>query len=91
MTIEQAINQIEYNRHILGLPYQGYTWRPNANTIACDLALEALREKQERDKGCAWCKAEYTIIDDDFGQPIRPKMIHFCWRCGKRLEVEHDG
>lgn len=35
---------------------------------------------------CPWCSdKEYTIIDDDFGQPIHPKMIHYCFRCGKEL------
>ena len=45
-------------------------------------------DAQEKNKGCAWCNAEYTIIDDDFGQPIRPKMIKFCWHCGSKLGEE---
>ena len=38
-------------------------------------------------KPCAWCKSEheYTIIDDDFGQPLRPSMIHYCFNCGRKL------
>jgi hypothetical protein len=39
-------------------------------------------------RGCLWCKSEYTIIDDDFGQPIHPNMIKFCWSCGKKLGGE---
>ena len=96
MTIEQAISQMEYNRHILGLPYQGDTWRPNANTIACDLALEALREKQERSKGCEYCndpnttygaisfpKTESGKIDIS---KIEAVEAFFCPMCGKLLK-----
>lgn len=35
---------------------------------------------------CHWCDSEYTIIDDDFGQPIHPRMIRYCFRCGKKLK-----
>lgn len=35
---------------------------------------------------CAWCGAEYTIIDDDFAQPVHPNMVKFCWHCGRPLE-----
>ena len=45
MNIEKAIETMEYNKHLLGLPEQGETWKENANTIACDLAISAL-EKQ---------------------------------------------
>ena len=38
-----------------------------------------------KDKPCAWCKAEYTIIDDDFGQPVHPTKVKFCFNCGRRL------
>lgn len=34
---------------------------------------------------CPWCKAEYTIVDDDFGQPVHPHMIRYCWHCGSPL------
>ena len=55
------------------------------------VALDALREmdKQEKNKGCAWCNAEYTIIDDEFGLPIHPNSIKFCWHCGRKLREEH--
>lgn len=59
---------------------------------AIDMAQAALQERVERNKGwCAWCKAEYTIIDDDFGRPIRPNMIKFCWHCGRKLKEEQHG
>lgn len=40
---------------------------------------------ESKDKPCAWCKAEYTIIDDDFGQPVHPTKVKFCFNCGRRL------
>lgn len=55
-----------------------------ANEIAYYLThidLEAWKE-------CPWCKAEYTIIDDDFGQPVHMNMVKFCWHCGKPLTKE---
>jgi len=52
----------------------------------CDLVYKALKEMQKKQHDCPWCKAEYTIIDDDFGQPIRTKMIKYCFKCGKTLE-----
>ena len=47
------------------------------------LALEALKEKQERQKGCVWCKENNKVFHD--GQHFHV----FCSYCGKRLEVEH--
>lgn len=43
---------------------------------------------QEEWKKCPWCKSEYTVIDDDFGQPVHPNMIKFCWNCGRPLTPE---
>ena len=39
-------------------------------------------------KECPWCKSEYTVIDDDFGQPVHPNTIKFCWNCGRPLTEE---
>lgn len=56
---------------------------------AIDMAQAALQEREERSKGwCAWCKAEYTIVDDEFVQPVHPKLIKFCWHCGRKLKGE---
>lgn len=55
-------------------------------TISAIRELDALAVDGEHDEGCAWCKADYTIIDDDFVQPIHKKMIKFCWHCGRKLE-----
>ena len=67
-------------------------WTTEANDTEADLIIANARiaqleaELAQRDKGCAWCKAEYTIIDDDFGQPLIPKIIKHCFHCGKKLE-----
>ncbi len=54
------------------------------------MAIHALRklDEQENNKGCAWCNAEYTIVDDEFVQPVHPKLIKFCWHCGRKLKGE---
>lgn len=51
------------------------------------LALEAYQPKNP----CVWCKAEYTIIDDDFGQPLHPNMVKHCFKCGRALKGEANG
>ena len=58
----------------------------------CIAALRAQREAEQK-QPCAWCKSEheYTIIDDDFGQPLRPSMIHFCFNCGRELKEDNHG
>lgn len=49
-----------------------------------EIEVETLREKQERDKGCVWCKEDNKVFHD--GQHFH----FFCSYCGKRLEVEHE-
>lgn len=58
-----------------GLRWLAYDYPP------AHIDLEAWKE-------CPWCKAEYTIIDDDFGQPVHPNMVKFCWSCGRPLTPE---
>lgn len=49
--------------------------------------LEYIVKRTVNKMDCPWCSdKEYTIIDDDFGQPIHPKMIHYCFRCGRELK-----
>ena len=44
------------------------------------------------DPVCPWChngdrnKIEFSIIDDDCGQYVKPSMIKFCPFCGKELK-----
>lgn len=59
-------------------------------TIAALRRIDALAPDDKHDEGCAWCKAEYTIIDDEFAQPISQKMIKFCWHCGRKLEGNNE-
>ena len=49
---------------------------------AVELALAALREKQERSKGCVWCKSDSQVTHNG------EHFCFFCSYCGKRLEVE---
>jgi hypothetical protein len=64
-----------------------------------DMAIEALREKQERENWCEWCQeppsewklgdkivgftTQYYEYGDDASHYVRNK---FCPMCGKRLE-----
>jgi hypothetical protein len=51
-------------------------------TTYARLAVDALREKQERQKGCVWCNENNKVFHDG-------KHFHmFCSYCGRRLEVE---
>lgn len=67
----------------------------------CEIVLAALREKQERQKGCEYCTdlsrykgfgyAEYfhqTAPDEAYEISIEVK---FCPNCGRKLEDEQDG
>lgn len=53
MTEEKAIKILEQTKRNCGLPEQGDTWKPNAETIALDMAINAL-EKQ-KDNGWIPC------------------------------------
>lgn len=65
-----------------------------------NLALTALSEKAEREKGCEFCedvpsryrgiRAEgfYQVAADEVYNP--ELQVNFCPVCGKRLEVEHE-
>ena len=47
MTEEKAISLLEYTKRIVGSSYQGDEYHPNANTIAIDMGIQALRENRE--------------------------------------------
>ena len=58
-----------------------------------NLALTALREKLEREKGCRYCqdksyKQKGYYIDDPAAEIVG--INHYCMNCGKRLEAEHE-
>lgn len=49
---------------------------------AVALAIEALREKREREKGCGFCNTgAHRILSNAL----------YCPRCGKRLEEKNGG
>lgn len=52
MTLETAISVMKYNKELLGLPNgQGSRWSSNANTVACDVAIEIMeKELKAREK-----------------------------------------
>ena len=58
-----------------------------------ELALSALREQAERNKGCDFCAADYVIMS---GSRMTIDGMHkgctakFCPNCGKRLEAQHE-
>lgn len=56
----------------------------------CEFTLTFDTTKVEEKTECPWCSShsEYTIIDDDFGQPLHPKMINFCFSCGRDLRKD---
>lgn len=47
MTENEAIKKLEYVKRNCGLPVQGDTWKPNAETIALDMAIRGLEELQK--------------------------------------------
>jgi hypothetical protein len=79
MTIEEAIELLQ-ERHMtvsMCMSSQDCT-KQNA---ALDMAIAALREKAEREKGCAFCNTgAHRILQNAL----------YCPRCGKWLEVEHE-
>lgn len=94
MKIEKAIEIMKYNKHLLGLPEQGETWKENANTIACDLAISAL-EKQIPKKPTEhynWC----DLTTDDFRWYCKncdnnlDETEKHCPNCGQCLDWEVD-
>lgn len=56
------------------------------------VAIAALREKAEREKGCEYCHSRFGIathhITDSGMKAGTNKNVNFCPMCGKRLEVE---
>lgn len=47
MTENEAVKKLEYTKRNCGMPFQGNTWKPNTETIALDIAIEALEEIQQ--------------------------------------------
>ena len=71
--------------------YTSQEWLDDKDAEAISLAIEALKEKAEREKGCDFCNAEYAVMS---GSRMNSDLIHkgcaakFCPNCGKRLVSE---
>lgn len=90
MTREEAINAL---RCLITMP--GFT----ANE-ALDMAIAALREQEERSKGCEYCgdpsphsdcvvdgNIEQMLVGRSFADAyVYTRRIKFCPMCGRRLE-----
>lgn len=50
-----------------------------------ELALSAIREQVEREKGCNWCIGFCPDVTGDIYADY-----HFCPMCGRRLEAQHE-
>jgi hypothetical protein len=70
---------------------------------SAEIALAALREKAEREKGCEYCKprchnCKHDVYDGfcryygkhGCGNLHHEPKYNYCPMCGKRLEVEHE-
>ena len=54
-----------------------------------NLAITALSEKAEREKGCEYCDDNFKFWQTQISKEL--PNVRFCPVCGKRLEVEYDG
>lgn len=69
------MNEIERAIKFLGY-VKGY------DIQSANLAIAALREQAERNKGCVWCKSDNKVTHNG------EHFCFFCSYCGKRLKVE---
>lgn len=93
----RAIEVLKVIKRKEGLPNQGNTWKPNADTIACDMAIAALEEVQQyrelgtleelREAREKQVKISRKIIEDRYYCPICGKLAEagHCKYCGQRL------
>ena len=98
--IEKAIDVLlEHKRSINVLT--SYKYSPLAISHSIDLAIQALQEKLERDKGCEYCTGnidsrtylvkedgEYAYIDKKNRLTVNDvceKQLNYCPMCGRKL------
>ena len=53
---------------------------------SAEIALAALREKVERDKGCEYCDDNFKFWQAQISGEL--PNVRFCPMCGRRLEAE---
>jgi hypothetical protein len=80
------MNEIERTIRDLQL-YVDVKWGGTNDML--NLALTALSEKAEREKGCEYCDDNFKFWQAQISGEL--PNVRFCPMCGKRLEVEHDG
>ena len=91
-TTAEALAEIEY--------YAGFRGEEavrKAVDDACVLAVAALQEQQEQERGCEYCNNYSAICGRDEGIRVRgnilridigcPRQIYFCPMCGRRLHL----
>lgn len=84
-TIAEAIKYLEHM--IFTQDFHPSTLRAKAvNTMA----IEALREQAEREKGCVCCGLIYKLDGASYGTDSVIIENRFCPMCGKRLEERHE-
>jgi uncharacterized protein with PIN domain len=70
----------------------GYTHSELPSSWHIELALAALREKAERERGCEYCNSRFGIASHHVNQAGMQagtnRNAKCCPECGKRLEVE---
>lgn len=85
MTEEKAIKILERTKRNCGLPEQGTTWKPNAETNALDMAIEALEKKKDN----RWIPCSERFPDTD--SYILLSFSNFTIPVVGRYEVDKDG
>lgn len=53
---------------------------------ACDVAISALQEREERSKGCKFCKDDFRFWKSELSGYFKETDIKFCPHCGRPLE-----
>lgn len=97
MTDEEAVKQFEKRNYNLRQHPTGanpvYKYRHDSEISRGDVAISAIRERIEREKGCEWCQDEIMFNGDDMELELQhpledtPRMIYprFCPNCGRKL------
>jgi hypothetical protein len=92
-----AIAQITVHKNAFALGPNPQKEAPIIGTVFCDIALEAIREKQDRENGCCECKPMCcTCKHEDIDMcPLEGKSCvnysryepntNYCSSCGRKL------
>lgn len=84
--IKDAIKQLECMATNLMGEVQNGNGLATLNYVALDVAIQALQEKLERDKGCEYCEGLTTGEDFIKCPSLNFKMdVDCCTMCGRKL------